>query len=175
MRRRKNPWDQPWVAIAAVGGIIVVVIIALIFFMSGGNTGGPAAPAGQSSPVQVTTKATPPASGPSVTTSVTGINAASIKESPTATVPVTGVYVHVNYLGSFAGTYGMNGEKLTLRDSGDRVFPLNATTGTVSASFHKEDSSTRHEIVVEIYKNGKAIKFGKNASAYGDVSISSTV
>ena len=69
----------------------------------------------------------------------------------------------------------MNGEKLTVRNSGDRVFPLNATTGTVSASFHKEDSSARHEIEVEIYKGGKAIKFGKNASAYGDVSISSTV
>jgi len=175
MRRRKNPWDQPWVAIATVGGIIVVVIIALVFFMSGGNTGGQAAPTGQSSPAQVTTKATPGASGSSVTTSVTGINAASIKEAPTATVPVTGVYVHVNYIGSFAGTYGMNGEKLTVRNSGDRVFPLNATTGTVSASFHKEDRSTRHEIEVEIYKDGKAIKFGKNASAYGDVSISSTV
>ncbi len=178
MRRRKDPWDQPWVAIAAVGGIIVVVIIALVFFMGGGNTGVPATPSGQASPTQVTTHATPGASGTSassVTASVTGINAASIKEATTATVPVTGAYVHVNYIGSFSGTYGINGEKLTLRDSGDRVFPLNATTGTVTASFHKDDSSTRHEIVVEIYKNGKAIKFGKNASAYGDVSISSAV
>ena len=178
MRRRKDPWDQPWVAIAAVGGIIVVVIIALVFFMGGGSTGGQAAPSGQISPAQVTTHATTGASGPSassVTASVTGINAAAIKEVTIATIPVTGVYVHVNYIGSFSGTYGINGEKLALRDSGDRVFPLNATAGTVTASFHKDDRSTRHEIVVEIYKNGKAIKFGKNASAYGDVSISSTV
>ena len=58
-----------------------------------------------------------------------------------------------------------------VRNSGERVLPLNATTGAVSATFHKEDSSTRHEILVEIYKDGKALTFGRNSSPYGEVSL----
>ncbi|MFA4825072.1 MAG: hypothetical protein WC593_07920 [Methanoregula sp.] len=173
MRRKNDPWDKPWVTIAAVAGIIAVVIMALVFFLSSGNTGGPATP-GQSTPAQ----ATPGASGtsaPSTTLSGASIRAEAIKETPTATVPDTGAFVRVSYIGGFAGTYGINGEMLTVRDSGEQVFPLNATTGTVSATFHKEDASTRHEIIVEIYKNGKALMFARNTSAYGEVSVKSQV
>jgi hypothetical protein len=176
MRRRNDPWDKPWVAVAAVGGIIAVVIIALVFFMSGGNAGGQVT-SGQSTSAQAT-QATPVPSGssaPSTTASGTAIQTISIKEAPTATVSGTGAFVKVSYIGSFAGTYGINGEMLTVEDSGERVFPLNATTGAVSATFHKEDSSTRHEITVEIYKDGKALKFAKNSSAYGEVSVNSQV
>ncbi|MDP2798127.1 MAG: hypothetical protein Q8N94_11610 [Methanoregula sp.] len=91
------------------------------------------------------------------------------------TVPGNGAFVRVNYIGSFAGTYGINGEMVTVRNSGERLFPLNATTGSVSATFHKEDGSTRHEIVVEIYKDGKALRFAKNSSAYGEVNVNSQV
>ena len=176
MRRRKDPWDQPWVTIAAIVGVIAVLIIALVFFMSGGNAGVPAS-SGQSPSTQSTmaTQAPSGASTPSTTVSSAGINPEAIKEAPTADVPVTGAFVRVSYIGGFAGTYGINGEVLSVQNSGDRVFPLNATTGTVSATFHKEDSSTRHEIVVEIYKDGKALTFGKNSSAYGLVSINSQV
>ncbi|PKL68096.1 MAG: hypothetical protein CVV30_12220 [Methanomicrobiales archaeon HGW-Methanomicrobiales-1] len=90
-------------------------------------------------------------------------------------MPGTGAYVRVSYIGSFAGTYGINGEMVKVKDSGDRVYSLNATTGSVSATFHKEDGSTRHDITVEIYKDGKALKFAKNSSAYGEVSINSPV
>lgn len=173
MRRRKDPWDKPWVSIAAIVGVIAVLIIAIVFFMGGGNNGGQAAPA-----PGVTAQATPVPSGTSAqptSVSGTGINPESIKEVPTVTVPGTGAYVRVSYLGSFAGTYGINGEMVKVKDSGDRVFPLNASTGSVSATFHKEDGSTRHDITVEIYKNGKALKFAKNSSAYGVVSINSPV
>lgn len=176
MRRRNDPWDKPWVAIAAVGGIIAVVIIALVFFIGGGNTGGQVT-SGQSSPAQVT-QATPVPSGslvPSTTASGTSIKAESIKEAPTVTVPGTGAFVRVSYIGGFAGTYGINGEMVSVRNSGERVFPLNATTGKVLATFHKEDGSTRHEIVVEIYKDGKVLKFARNTSAYGEVSVNSQV
>ncbi|MDO9326940.1 MAG: hypothetical protein Q7T80_18480 [Methanoregula sp.] len=173
MRRRNDPWDKPWVAIAAVGGIIVVVIIALVFFLGGGNTGG------QSPSVQSTSgQAAPAVSGttaPSTTALGTAIKAESIKEIPTATVSGTGAFVKVSYIGSFAGTYGINGEKLAVKDSGERVFPLNSTTGAVTATFHKEDGSTRHDITVEIYKDGKALRFAKNSSAYGEVSVNTQV
>jgi hypothetical protein len=166
MRRRNDPFDKPWVTIAAVVGVIAVVIIAVVFFMGSGNTGGQAASGASTSP-----QATPAASGSSAAASGTGIKPVSIKEAPTETVPATGAFVKVSYIGGFGGTYGINGEMVTVRNSGERVLPLNATTGAVLATFHKEDGSTRHEIVVEIYKDGKALKFAKNASAFGEVSV----
>jgi len=169
MRRRNDPWDKPWVTIAAVVGIIAVVIIALVFFIGGGNTGGPGT-AGQSSPSQ-SAQVPSGSSAQSTAASGTGIKPESIKEAPTETVPGTGAFVKVSYIGGFAGIYGINGEMVTVRNSGERVLPLNATTGAVSATFHKEDGSTRHEIVVEIYKDGKALKFAKNSSAFGEVSV----
>ena len=62
-----------------------------------------------------------------------------------------------------------------MSNSGERVFPLNSSTGSVSATFYKEDGSTRHEIVVEIYKDGKALKFARNTSAFGEVSVNSQI
>ena len=38
MRRRKDPFEKPWVIIAAVVGIIAVVVIALVFFMGDGSS-----------------------------------------------------------------------------------------------------------------------------------------
>jgi len=172
MRRRNDPWDKPWVSIAAVVGIIAVVVIALVFFLGGGNTAGQSSTPGQTM-TPLATQVPLGTSAQPTSVSGTGINPESIKESPTVTVPGTGAYVRVSYLGSFAGTYGINGEMVKVQDSGDRVFSLNASTGSVSATFHKEDSSTRHDITVEIYKDGKALKFAKNSSAYGVVSVNS--
>jgi len=170
MRRRNDPFDKPWVTIAAVVGIIAVVIIALVFFMGGWNTGGQST-AGQTSPSPVTQ--VPSAS--STVASSKGIDPASIKEAPTETVPATGAFVKVSYIGGFAGIYGINGEMVTVGNSGVRVLPLNATTGAVIATFHKEDGSTNHELLVEIYKDGKALKFARNSSAYGEVNVSTQI
>lgn len=164
MRRRNDTWDKPWVTIAAVVGVIAVVIIAIVFFMGSGNAVAQIAP-GQNTPVPSGS------SVPSTTVAVTGIKPEAIKEIPTETVPDIGAFVKVSYIGGFAGTYGINGEMVTVRNSGERVLPLNATAGAVSATFHKEDGSTSHEIIVEIYKDGKALKFAKNSSAFGEVIV----
>ena len=98
-----------------------------------------------------------------------------IKTQAFVTVPEKGVYVRVSYLGGFAGTYGMEGNMTTMRNSGDRVFVVEDATGTVSATFHKEDGSMRHEIVVEIYKDGKVQQVAKNSSSYGEASVTYSV
>jgi hypothetical protein len=166
MRRRNDPFEKPWVIIAAVVGIIAVVIIALVFFMGGGSS----APAGSSGQTQVTS------TNPSAQqTAGVGVTPSVIKTQAVVTVPEEGVFVRVSYLGGFAGTYGMEGNMTTMRNSGDRVFVVENATGAVSATFHKEDSSTRHEIVVEIYKDGKALQVAKNSSSYGEASITCTV
>ena len=166
MRRRNDPFEKPWVIIAAVVGIIAVIIIALIFFMGGGSS-VPAASSGQ-------TQATSTSPSAQQTVVVGGVPLVIITQVP-VTVPEEGVYVRVSYLGGFSGTYGMEGNMTTMRNSGDRVFIVENATGTISATFHKEDDSTRHEIVVDIYKDGKSLQEARNSSSYGEASVTATV
>jgi hypothetical protein len=165
MRKRNDPFEKPWVIIAAVAGIIAVVVIALVFFMGGGSS-APASPPGQPS-----TSSAPPTARQ---TAAVGVAPSVIRTQAPVTVPEEGVYVRVIYLGGFGGTYGMAGNMTTTRNSGDRVFVIEDATGTVSATFHKEDS-TLHEIVVEIYKDGKSLQAARNSSSYGEASVTTTV
>ncbi|OPX64160.1 MULTISPECIES: hypothetical protein [unclassified Methanoregula] len=162
MRRRKDPFEKPWVIIAAVVGVIAVIVVALIFFMGDSNPG-------QASPGQQS--ATPGSSGQSA---VVGVAPSVIRTQVPVTVPTQGVFVRVNYIGGFAGEYGMEGNMTATRNSGDRFFEVENATGTVSATFHKEDSS-RHEITVEIYRNGQSLQSAGNTSSYGEASVTAAV
>ena len=166
MRRRRNdPWDQPWVTIAAVVGVIAVIVIAVFFFLgSGGSEGTPAATG--------STGTTGGSSGSTVVASGT-INPSAIKEQATVSVPAEGVFVKVSYLGSYSGQYGMAGAMLTAKDSGNRVYEIENANRSVSATFRKTDSSTKpHELTVEIWKDGKILKYETNTSPHGEVSVS---
>jgi hypothetical protein len=85
-------------------------------------------------------------------------------------IPATGVFVYVNYLGSFSGTYGTADNMLTAKDSGERLYPVDATNGTVSASFTKLDGSA-HPIDVKIYRNSTVLQNGTSSSPGGKVNI----
>jgi len=163
MRRRNDPFEKPWVIIAAVAGIIAVVVIALVFFTGSGSS----APSGSSGQ--------PSAASPgSQQTGAVGVAPSVIKTQVPVTIPQEDVYVRVSYIGGFAGTYGMEGNTTTMRNSGDRFFIIEDATGDVTATFHKEDSS-KHEIVVGIWKDGKALQEATNSSAFGEASVTVTV
>ena len=160
-RSRNDPWDKPWVTIAAVIGVIAVVVIALVFFMGSGNTSGQS-PSGQTTvvPSGTSTQKTP-VSGTTVPQKV----------PTTVSIPVTGVFVKVSYLGGFSGTYGVNGVMQKVKNSGDRLYEITNATGNVSATFNKEDGSTKHDITIELWKNGKSLTSAKNSTPFGKVSI----
>jgi len=162
--RRKNLGDKPWIIVAAIVGVIAVVIIALVFFWGGGS--------GQTSG----TSTSGSSSAVPQTTLLTNKGAASItvRETTAVTIPATGAYVEVNYLGSYSGTYGTNETIEKAQDSGDRVYSIDNANGTISAYFQKQDRSTSHDLTVQIWKDGKAVKFAKNSSAYGIVKIDYT-
>jgi hypothetical protein len=164
MRRRKDPFEKPWVIIAAVVGVIAVVVIALVFFMGDGSS-SPAS-SGQPSASSGTTS--------SQQSSVTGVAPTAIKTQAPITVPQEDVYVRVSYIGGFSGEYGMESNMTTTRNSGDRFFIIENATGDVTATFHKEDGS-RHELVVEIYKDGQSLLSATNSSSYGEASVTATV
>jgi hypothetical protein len=164
-RRQRDLFDQPWVPIAAVIGVIAVIVIAVFFFMGIGGPSGQPAASGSSS-------AAAGSNLPAGALSSTTINPAAIVTQAAVTVPAEGTYVKVSYIGSFSGTYGGNGEILNATDSGNRVYEITNANGTLSAAFRKTDSSTRsHDLTVEIWKNGKVLKFGTNSSPYGQVSV----
>lgn len=165
MRRRKDPFEKPWVIIAAGIGIIAVIAAGLLFFMGGG----------ESSPETTTHVMTTTASSIASQTVAAGVPPAVIKTQVPVTVPPEGIYVRVGYIGGFAGTYGAEGNMISTRNSGDRFFAVENATGPISATFHKEDASTRHEIVVEIFKDGKSQVAARNSSSYGIAAVSAMV
>lgn len=176
-RRQKDIWDQPWVMIAVVVGIVAVVGIALFGFF-----GGSGSPSGISpSAASVTTAPAGSSTGaPAATTTNTALSASStsvvtIRTTAPVSVPQEGAFVKVSYLGGYSGTYGVNGAVEKVRGSGEQVYAVSATSGTLQATFQKQDGSPRHDLIVEIWKGGKAITSQKNSSAYGIVSVSSSV
>jgi hypothetical protein len=164
---RKDPWDKPWVAYAAIGGVIIVIIIALFYFFGGGGTAG--APTGP-----VTGSSGTAGSSTTVGKAPTMNYGTTPVVRPTATpvaIPNQGIAVKVSYIGGFSGTYGIPGSLVKAQDSGVRVYPIDSTTGTITASFQKDDGS-KHQLTVEILKDGNVVKSGTASSPNGKVSIS---
>jgi hypothetical protein len=146
------------------GVLLLVLSLVGIVFLSG-CVGQPSTPPG-------TTVTTVP--GTQVPTSqVSGT--LTFKPTVQVTIPVTGVFVKVSYLGSFNGTYGMAGAMQQVISSGERVYEITNATGSVSATFFKQDDSTTHEIAVELWKNGALLTSQKNSTSFGKVSITSVV
>ena len=81
----------------------------------------------------------------------------TIKPTIAVTIPPTGVFVKVSYIGSFSGAYGTNGAMVNVKNSGDRLYEVVNATGNITASFSKLDGSTKHDITVELWKNGKSL------------------
>ena len=87
-------------------------------------------------------------------------------------IPATGVYVRVSYLGGWKGTYGQTDGIVTIPgNSGDHIMEVENANATVQATFEKLDGSN-HEIIVEIYKDGKVLTRGTTTVGHGSVALS---
>jgi len=163
-----------------MGGIIVVVLIVLLaaaafvvypMLSSGSSSEGEPTTSGE--PVaEETPSGTSSAAEPSGPLTNTGVASIKIKETTAPTVPVSGVWVIINYIGSYKGTYGMSSDLQKVEDSGSRLYEVVNATGTVQADVEKKDSSTKHELSVAIYKDGTLLKSGVTKESYGKVSVS---
>jgi len=146
--------------------IIILLGILVIGILVAGCTqsANPSAPTATATIVGQTTGAQVSVSSGSVTVPV-----------PTPVIiPVTGVYVYVNYLGSFSGTYGAPDNILAAQDSGEKLYPVDAVNGTISANFTKLDRSI-HPIDVRIYEDNRILKNGTSSNPAGMVNITASL
>ncbi|MDD5142841.1 zinc-ribbon domain-containing protein [Methanoregula sp.] len=162
-----------------MGGIIVIVLIVLLaaaaFVVLPMLSSGPSSEGEPTTPGEPVAGETPSGSSaaePSRPLSNTGVASITVKETTAPTVPVSGVWVMINYIGSYKGTYGMSSDLQKLEDSGSRLYEVVNATGTVQADVEKKDSSTKHELSVAIYKDGALLKSDATKESYGKVSIS---
>ena len=168
------PGRKTLIAGGVVLFVIIVLVVGVVFvypMLTSGNTGSSPAPSGNSG--------TSGSTGSGSTTgalSNTGVASITVKETTPPAIPVTGVWVRISYIGSYEGTYGMPSDLQQIPgasspNSGDQTYEVVNATGTVQATIQKEDSSTKHDLVVEIYKDGKLLTTGKTSDAYGRVTV----
>lgn len=165
-RTLQMPGKKVFMVIGVIILLIVVALIGVIFVYPmisgmGSSTPGSAAGVPVTTSIPVTTS-TPVPSGPVVIPQPT--------EAPA--VPATGVYARISYIGGWKGTYGMPAALQSVTDSGDRFFVIENATGPVQVNAEKTDGSTRHELVVEIYRNGGLLATGKTSEGFGKVTVS---
>lgn len=128
--------------------------------------------ASSAAPTASATTSTPVSGGQGSTSLVPGT--IKVPVASPITIPATGVFVYVNYIGSFSGSYGAPANMLAVQDSGERLYPVDAVNGTVSAGFAKLDSST-HPMTVKIYKNNQILTDGASSNPKGMVNITANL
>lgn len=151
--------------IGAVVLILVIVAVGALFVLPMLSSGGFSLPSGpgDASP-------TPASSSTTLT-----MGTIQIRETPAPVIPVTGVQVHVQYLGGFKGSYGMPDALTSVPgNSGDRVWEVENANGTVIAEFEKLDGSN-HELLVEIFKDGSVLTRDTTTIGHGSVKLSADV
>jgi len=88
---------------------------------------------------------------------------------PPPLVPPTGVWVKVNYLGGWKGSFGVPSNLLQVTSTGDQFYQISAAEdGIVQVSVQKVDGSG-NELVVDVYKNGVLVKSGSTTKPKGTV------
>jgi hypothetical protein len=165
------PGKKTLIAIGAVIVVILIVAVGALVVYPMLNNGSPSAVSSSSSGASggSSSGSSTPSSG---TLTNTGVASITVKETIAPTVPVTGVFVHVNYIGSWKGTYGMPSDIQTAINSGDRYMEVLNATGPITAAFQKLDSSAKHALTVDIYKNGAVLATGTTSDAFGKVTVS---
>ncbi|MCX6688849.1 MAG: hypothetical protein NTZ39_04035 [Methanoregula sp.] len=174
MRERGHKSGKiPWLLVSTVAGIVIVVVMALLYFSGSIPVPDESAPSGliPAKTVSTTLRQITPAVTV-ISSGTTRTQTPVVTESTPIIVPPAGVYVRVDYIGSFNGTYGTNGMQQTVRQSGTRWYPLSNVSGTVFATFQKEDGTTKNALTVGIYKDGKLLRSDKSSEAFGKVEIS---
>jgi hypothetical protein len=89
---------------------------------------------------------------------------------PAVIIPDTGVWVRVQYAGSFTGQVGISGGMRQVSGSGEQFYQIPTIDGVVEAMIQKQDGSG-NVLAVEIYKNGTLVKRSTIMAPRGSIDI----
>lgn len=155
--------------VAVAGIVLIIAIIAGAAFLlpgllkgSGGDSGGGETIAPTPIPTPVKTPV-PTTVTPSPTATATPV-------ITQAAVPSQGIYVRVDYEGTYRGSIGTAGNQLPVYDTGTKVFVITTVKGIVEATIQKTDGSGR-PLTVEVYQDGKLIKTSSTVVPKGTVEV----
>jgi len=85
------------------------------------------------------------------------------------------VHINISYPGAYTGNYTMNGVRIPVSNSADRLVTLDNATGLVTVTLTKEDRSAKQVLEVGIWKNGQLLNSASTAQPYGSVTVSAGV
>jgi len=151
----------------AIIGIVAILIIAAVALISFGKSGG-AAPVSGTVPTTTTATTTAPSA-------LRTLDPASITVPPTVSIAKEGIFIHVQYLGSYTGSYEADGQANKIWNSGDRLYVIENANQTITVSVQKTDRSAKQPLIVEVWKNGGLVKSASTTDLFGKVNLTATV
>jgi hypothetical protein len=161
------------ITIAVIVVIVLAALAGVFIFANPLSPGSSLAqtPAPTVAPVTTAVSTTVPVTttAPVITTATPVIT--PITSTATAeVVPPAGVWVHINYINQFSGTYGTPNSLSDVSSTGDKYYRISTSTGTVTASIQKDDGSA-DPLTVEVYKDGELVTKKSTVTPKGTVEI----
>ena len=103
------------------------------------------------------------------------IDPATIIVPKQVSVPSTGIFIRIHYLGAFNGSYYADNEQHHVVSSGDQLFSIQNLGQTISGTFRKTDLSARQELIAEVWKDGQIVTSNSSKLLFGEVRITANV
>jgi hypothetical protein len=156
--------------------VIIILIVAVVFgaIVYGQLTKGRAADrAGNATAPAATTQAitgTGPAPAQTIAQAPVPAVTALPTSPPQVLIPQTGIWVRVNYSGTFSGSLGTSKLMRQVNASGDQFYQLPTRGGIVDVSVQKQEG-TRDELFVEVYRDGSLIRRSTTTTPRGTVDL----
>ena len=163
MTSKEDGLNTTHLAIIAVVAILIIAAVILISFGKNGSTG----------PVSSTVTPTK-----SITTTAQvqkTLDPAEIVVPTTVSISKEGIFIRVQYLGSYTGSYNADGQDHKIWNSGDRLYPIENASQTISIFVQKTDRSAKQPLTVEVWKNGSLVKMASTSDLFGQVNITANV
>jgi hypothetical protein len=89
---------------------------------------------------------------------------------PTLTIPHSGVWVRVQYNGTFIGTVGAKGLLRQVNATGDRFYQIVTRDGIVDISLEKQEASGE-PLAVALYKDGSLVRQSTTSVPKGTINL----
>jgi hypothetical protein len=149
------------IAVIAIGVIVLTTFLQPVKPAASPGTPAPTLSSSASANPEVTLTPTPVPT-PAVTSEGTPV----ALSKPQFTIPSSGVWLRIQYPGTFIGSLGSRGSMREVNSSGDRFYQIPATEGIIEAQITKADGSG-DLLMLELYKDGNLVRRMNSTTPHG--------